>query len=111
MNHVLKCHSEHFEKVWQHKKLFEIRINDRTPGFAEGDTVFLQEWDQRIGRDLPRWIAARVSCVILGDGVVMTEGYCVFGLEGLMCYFGDWSKSSRVVEIKVQSSTRARGVA
>lgn len=66
MIHELKTWPEYFEKVWDAKKPFEIRENDR--GFAVGDVLRLLEFDPEkleysgrsidatityVGRDLP----------------------------------------------------------
>lgn len=40
--HKLKTVPKHFQKVWDRKKLFEIRKNDR--GFKKGDLLVLREY-------------------------------------------------------------------
>lgn len=41
--HNLKIHPQYFQEVWDDRKNFELRLNDR--GFQVGDILHLQEWD------------------------------------------------------------------
>ena len=41
--HNLKTHPPYFQEVWDERKNFEIRTNDRD--FQVGDILHLQEWD------------------------------------------------------------------
>lgn len=43
--HELRCWVEYFEAVWDGRKTFEVRYDDR--GFQTGDSVALREWDQK----------------------------------------------------------------
>lgn len=43
MTHKLKIHPQHYARVKDGSKTFEIRVNDRQ--FQMGDLVVLEEWD------------------------------------------------------------------
>lgn len=43
--HTVKTWPTFFEPVWDGRKTFEIRLNDR--GYQAGDTVVLREWSRR----------------------------------------------------------------
>lgn len=45
MHHTIKTVPVAFEAVWQRRKTFEVRVNDRM--FQTGDTVTLREFDFR----------------------------------------------------------------
>lgn len=47
MKHELKTWPDPFQAVWEHKKLFEIRFNDRD--YKRGDTLLLREYDPEKG--------------------------------------------------------------
>ena len=44
MTHDLKCYPEPFQALWDGRKRFELRNDDR--GFQVGDWLRLREWDQ-----------------------------------------------------------------
>ena len=53
MTHHLKIQPEYFEAVCNGTKRFEVRRDDRTPRYAAGDTLILEEVDaekQKTGR-------------------------------------------------------------
>lgn len=90
MIHNLKSKPEYFHAVWDNKKTFEIRNNDRN--FEVGDFLILQEWAQvdshpwqlRSVYDDPKFghsggiILARVTYV---TNFEQKEGYVVLGME------------------------------
>ena len=43
MEHELKIWPQYFQAVYDGRKTFEVRVNDR--GFQAGDSVILHEWD------------------------------------------------------------------
>lgn len=63
--HQLKTWPLYFRSIWQGKKQFEIRKNDR--GFAVGDILHLREWGPGAGDYTGRWIGAQVTYMIQGE--------------------------------------------
>lgn len=55
--HELKTSPRYFQKVWERKKTFEIRHDDRE--FRAGDLLKLEEWDGEDYTD--RYIVAVVT--------------------------------------------------
>ena len=55
MIHELKCSSSYFDAVWDGRKLFELRYNDRN--FAVGDDLLLVEVDDNLQMSGRRLIA------------------------------------------------------
>lgn len=112
MNHVLKCHPAYFDRVWAGDKTFEIRADDREPRFAEGDRVYLVEWDPAAGRELPRYLTSVITCIVRGPAYGLAEGHCVLGLDPFITsFFGLWSQSRTAAGLKEQSRTPGKGVA
>jgi hypothetical protein len=74
MKHELKIWPEYFEPVWEYKKTFEIRVNDRN--FQVGDLLYLREWDPELeeytGREMMRRNTYQI--VLHGGTVVMSLG-------------------------------------
>lgn len=73
--HKLKTHPEHFQKVWDGIKTFEIRRDDR--GFEIGDTVILDEYDPDLKIYLSRSIQFPISDI--------TRDVYKFGLRRNYC--------------------------
>ncbi len=46
--HHLKIHPQFFRHLADGRKTFEVRVNDRTPPFAVGDILVLEEWDPSV---------------------------------------------------------------
>ena len=112
MNHVLKTHAEPFANVWAGDKLFEIRADDREPRFAVGDRLYLVEWDPATNRELDRWIATRILCIVRGPAYGLLEDYCVLGLDPhITCSLANWSGSETARRLGEQSRTPGREVA
>ena len=76
--HALKTWPYYFQVSWDGRKDWEIRRNDR--GFAVGDIVILEEYDQIKHEYLGRQIAANVLEVI-ADAPGLQEGYVILSLE------------------------------
>ena len=82
MNHELKCWPSFFQAVWDGRKTFEIRKDDR--GFQAEDTVTLLEYEPGTWPKNPgltgRKIGARIGYVTAYE---QKPGYCVFALFSL----------------------------
>lgn len=78
--HALKTWPEYFEAVFDGRKTFEIRRNDRD--FHEGDLLVLREWDpateQYTGRMLERTITYVTDAKSLG---ALVEGFVCMGFR------------------------------
>lgn len=57
--HDLKTWPMYFQAVWDHRKPFEVRKDDR--GFREGDVLRLREWNPETGE-----YTGRDRCVTVG---------------------------------------------
>lgn len=80
--HLLKTWPEFFGAVWERKKLFEVRRNDRL--FRVGDTLVLAEFDPKTEEFSGRRISARVSYILDGEraeAMGLKPGYCVMDIE------------------------------
>lgn len=73
--HRLKTEREHFAALWDGRKTFEIRWDDR--GFEVGDWLILAEWD---GTDCTgREVSAKVTHILKGGQFGVSEGWAVLG--------------------------------
>jgi hypothetical protein len=82
--HGLKTHPEAFAAVWRGEKNFEVRRDDRAPGFEVHDTLHLREYDPDSGRYSGRWIAAEVAYILRAPGFGgIAEGFVVMSLSKL----------------------------
>ncbi|MFD2752405.1 DUF3850 domain-containing protein [Virgibacillus siamensis] len=75
--HELKITPEYFQYVWDKKKTFEVRKNDRD--YEVGDKLVLREWDGDKGYS-GSGVVKKVS-YILSDPNYVKEGYVIMGLE------------------------------
>jgi ribosomal protein S17 len=75
--HELKTWRPYFEDVWEGRKAFEVRKNDRD--FQVGDRVILRETGPRD----PRRIYATVGYVLSGGQFGIEPGYAVLGLTDI----------------------------
>lgn len=79
--HELKCINPFFSDIWNSKKDFDVRKNDRY--FQVNDYLLLKEYNSEIHRYLKRKIYCRIKYILLAkdypEGI--KEGYCVLGLE------------------------------
>ena len=80
--HELKTHPDVFQDVWDERKPFEIRNNDRD--FQIGDVLRLKEYDPGTKMFSGR-SAARVVTYILGgpdaEKYGVKRGYCIMAME------------------------------
>lgn len=88
MTHDLKTWKEYFEEIWEGRKTFEVRKNDRN--FQVGDTLNLVEMDLggygMTDHDLSRFptgrtIQAEVTYILKGGLFGIEEGYVVMSIE------------------------------
>ena len=74
--HDLKTWPKHFQDVWDRRKCFELRKDDRQ--FEVGDVVDLREYDPDADSYSGRFVHSVVSCV-LRDFPGLQPGYCILG--------------------------------
>lgn len=78
MTHELKCWPEYFMALWERRKTFEIRKNDRA--FQVGDTLHIQEWEPATQVYTGAWCDRTVLYVTaFPDG--LRDGYVCIGLK------------------------------
>lgn len=77
MTHHLKIHPEYYEAVLAGAKRFEVRKDDRTPRYAAGDTLILEEFADGAytGRD------AAVFVDYIYRGELCRDGYCIMSIR------------------------------
>lgn len=81
MTHELKILPMYFQAVWDGKKTFEIRKNDR--GFMPGDMLVLKEWNGK--KYTGSALCVRVSYMLTDTIDGIEPGYCVLGIK----HFGE----------------------
>jgi hypothetical protein len=85
--HVLKCWPEFFQPVFDGKKNFELRKNDRD--YKVGDVLVLREWEPReddthgyTGRECTRIIKYKLDNLTQFTPVRgLAKDYCILGLD------------------------------
>ena len=76
MEHELKILPEYFEAVFNYKKNFEVRENDR--GYKVGDILILKEWEgEYTGRELER----EITYILTDDSGYVLPGYVVMSIR------------------------------
>ena len=76
--HELKIKPEYFLPVFNRRKNFELRKNDR--GFQVGDEIVFKEFD---GQKYTGGFVSRTITYVLKDcpEYGLQDGYCILGLE------------------------------
>ena len=77
MTHHLKIQPEYYEAVLAGTKRFEVRKDDRTPRYAVGDTLILEEFAD--GAYTGRDIAVFVDYIY--RGALCLDGYCIMSIR------------------------------
>jgi len=80
--HELKTINPYFNEVWNDRKLFDVRKNDRD--FEVGDVLWLRECDIHVGiaSYLKREIIAEVTYVLKDvEKFGVKNGYCVMSIK------------------------------
>ncbi len=76
--HKLKTQAVFFEKVWDGKKNFEIRKNDRN--YQVGDTVRLKEYNKNTDKYSGRIVKAEILYI---TDYGQCEGFVVFAMGNI----------------------------
>ena len=77
MTHHLKIHPEYYEAVRSGAKRFEVRKDDRTPRYAVGDLLILEEFAD--GAYTGRDAAVLVDYIYRGE--LCRDGYCIMSIR------------------------------
>lgn len=77
MTHELKILPMYFQAVWDGRKSFEVRKNDRN--FKPGDRLLLKEWDGK--RYTGSAIIVKVVYMLTDTIDGISDGYCVLGIK------------------------------
>lgn len=77
--HELKTWPIYFEAIWDGRKTFELRRNDRN--YRTGDRLVLHEYDPEREMYLGRVIIAAVTYKMVGGVFGLDMDYCVMGLQ------------------------------
>ena len=80
--HEFKIGLRFFDLVWDNKKAFELRKDDR--GFRTGDAMILREWSKETGYT-GRYIVSRITSIISKD-FGLRKGWVCIGFEILKKY-------------------------
>ena len=88
----LKCENPWFSEVYEGKKNFEVRTDDRG-GFVEGQIIKLLEYDRHCNSYSGRYVLVRIRYV-LKDGRFTRENQCIFGFDVV-------SKSSENIPVTI----------
>jgi adenylate kinase family enzyme len=83
--HELKCWPEFFQRIWDKKKTFEVRKDDR--GYMVGDVLKIREYDPCTKEYSGRHVMAEVSYVMSGAaafGFGVAKDHAVLSLSS--CY-------------------------
>jgi uncharacterized protein DUF3850 len=80
MIHELKCWPEFFDALWNGRKTFEVRRNDRN--YRVGDTLSLHEWvnDHKTGRVINAVVTGLWSLHLPG----LPDGWVAMQLDNSM---------------------------
>jgi len=79
LKHELKTWPEAFQAVWEGRKSYELRLDDR--GYLVGDALVLLEWDPVTELYSKREIGADITYITKsGDYPGLESGYVVLGL-------------------------------
>jgi hypothetical protein len=79
--HDLKTWPEFFQGVWESKKRFEVRHDDR--GFEASDMLLLREYDEASERYSGRAVLAIVTYIIHGGVFGLSPHTCVMSIDAI----------------------------
>jgi len=78
VKHELKIWPEHFDAIWEGRKTFEFRDNDR--GFNVGDELVLRSWDPEMKEYTGDWLIRRITYVLEGPAFGLPPGKAILAL-------------------------------
>lgn len=102
-HHMVKTVVDVFHDVWDHRKPFEVRKDDR--GYAVGDLVFQHEYDPAAATFSGRYVLGRITYKLDGGQFGIEPGFCVLALDLLGNFtdapLSDGQRSRRPLEVAI----------
>jgi len=83
--HEVKTWREVFQDVWEHRKTFEVRRDDR--GYKVGDLLVQREYDKDGRTWTGRQVRGRITYKLAGGQFGIEPGFCVLALDTLNNFF------------------------
>lgn len=80
-NHDIKATPEHFNDLWEGRKTFEARLNDRD--YKVGDKLLIREYLPKMDYYTSRYILAEVSHILYGGACGIEQGHCIMSLRNI----------------------------
>lgn len=77
--HELKIWPNYYEPVRDHRKPFEVRLNDRD--FQTGDKLVLREWDPNTTEYSGRRLFRTIGYIMHGPAFGIEPGHCVMAIS------------------------------
>lgn len=77
--HELKTWPEYFKAVWDGKKTFELRKNDRD--FNVGDDLMLIEYCPKKLVNTGSFLAVKITYILQGGNFGLEDGYVILGFN------------------------------
>ncbi len=84
--HVLKTHSLPFQAVWDGRKLYEVRVNDRD--YKIGEHVVLREYTPGAGYST-RSIQFIITYITPGGSWGLPDDLCILGFNQVVKAFDE----------------------
>lgn len=79
IDHDLKTWPEPFAEVWERRKTFEVRTNDRD--FVRWDCVRLREWDPDTKQYSGRSVTVEITYVMAAGAWATDSRHCIFAFR------------------------------
>lgn len=79
--HELKTIPLPFQAIWEGRKAYELRPNDRP--FKTGDELLLREWDDAKSLYTGRQVTATITYITEGGTFGLPENRCVLSIKVL----------------------------
>lgn len=83
--HEVKTWREVFQDVWDHRKTFEVRRDDRD--YKVGDLLIQREYDKDGRTWTGRRVRGRITYKLAGGQFGIEPGFCVLSLDTLNNFF------------------------
>lgn len=80
VTHILKCWPEYITEIIEGRKLFEVRVDDRTPKYNAGQRLHLKGWNQKTQSHTWHSVTVEVLAVFRNLPGVL-PGYVVMSIK------------------------------